>query len=140
MRVGDCEGKGVGGVVLGELVEREERLDHALNLDLLREAVAAHRHLHAARLVLVHGHVGFRRRHDHGAARLAEDEHRAGVLAVDDAFDGEDVRRVARDQLRDARMDRAEAVRKRQLRVVLDASRLERAHPRALDGEHAVAA
>ena len=41
MGVGDGEGEGVGRVVLRQLVERKERLDHALDLDLLREAVAS---------------------------------------------------------------------------------------------------
>ena len=77
VRVADRKPQRVRRVVLRQLREAEERLDHPLYLLLLGEAVSADGLLHPPGLVLVHGKVRVRRRRQHRAARFAEDELKA---------------------------------------------------------------
>ena len=65
MGMADGEPQRVRRVVLRQFGQREKRLDHPLDLLLLREAVAADCLLHPARLVFVDGQFRVRRRRQH---------------------------------------------------------------------------
>ena len=102
-RVADRDRKCVGGVMRRrQLVEREDRLHHPLHLLLVGATVAAHRLLDAARGVLDAVEPRGRRGDEHGAPRLPDGECDAGVGADVRLLQGDGIRAVLGDQLRDA--------------------------------------
>ena len=102
--VADRDRERVGGVVgLGRLGEPEQRADHLLDLVLGGGAAAADRHLHRLRRVVEAGDPALAGGEHRDAARLADGDRRAHVLAEVEVLERDRGRLVPGDQLARAR-------------------------------------
>ena len=105
----DRDGERVGRVVgPRQLGEREQRLDHPLDLVLVGAAGAADRALDLLRRVGRARDPALAGGEQHDAARLADGERRARVGAEVEVLDRDGVGPVLVEQLADARVDRGQ--------------------------------
>src|SRR6266404_6255913 len=109
-RVADRDCERIGSVVrCRQLLQRENRLHHALDLRLLRASVAAHRLLHARGRVLRARNARDGGRDENGAARLSDGERGAGVDADERLLERDRIGRVLGDESRHAVEDRLQS-------------------------------
>lgn len=109
--MGQGTGEGVGGIGRGQAGQLEHPLHHVADLVLGRAAVADHRLLDLQRRVFVDAEPATGQRRDRCAARLTQQQGRAGVdVDEDDLADG-DLGPVLADQRDDAFMDPAQPFR-----------------------------
>ena len=123
----------------GMSVRREQRLDHAADLLLARATGAADGALDLLRRVGGARDRALPGREQHDAARLADRERRAGVVAEEEVLDRDGVRLVLVDELGDPRVDVGEAALQRRARRRLDHAGRQRRQAPGGGRHHAVA-
>ena len=106
----------------------EQHAHHESHLLLLRAAAADDALLHAPRRIFVDRQPALRRGDQRRTARRAERDRRPVALHKNHAFDHRALRRVPRDQRRDAPADRDEARARQQLRRIFHHAVFQRAH------------
>ena len=98
--MGHADGQRVGRIGGRSFFQTEHGADHEGNLLFLRAAASDHRLFDQPRRVFVHLEVVSGGDEERGTAGRSEDDCRAHVLHVDDAFDGEAGRLMLRGDAR----------------------------------------
>jgi hypothetical protein len=112
--VAEGDGKGVGGIIwMRDMIETEDDAHHFLHLSFVRFAVTDNRVLHLGGTVFDHGHAGARRGKQDYSPRLADSNCRGHIPGEEELFDGEDIRVVAGEEVRDPIEEFAQPVRHR---------------------------